>query len=111
MVAALARPKLWPFGRPAPRLAAILLEPLQGEGGIRPGEEEFFKVARELCDQVGRGRGWGRPGALTGAGGGEVQWNGWAAATTHVFLCFRASCRNRPVSPRSTIPSSRLPTG
>lgn len=34
-------------------LAAIMLEPLQGEGGIRPGTTEFFRRARELCDEHG----------------------------------------------------------
>jgi len=32
-------------------LAAIMLEPLQGEGGIIPGNIEFFVRARELCDE------------------------------------------------------------
>ena len=32
-------------------VAAIMLEPLQGEGGIIPGKPEFFKKARELCDE------------------------------------------------------------
>lgn len=32
-------------------LAAIMLEPLQGEGGIIPGNVEFFAKARELCDE------------------------------------------------------------
>lgn len=31
-------------------LAAIMLEPLQGEGGIRPGDVNFFKQVREICD-------------------------------------------------------------
>ena len=35
-----------------PRLAAILLEPLQGEGGVRPGTKEFFEAARAACDQT-----------------------------------------------------------
>jgi len=35
------------------QLAAILFEPLQGEGGIRPGEVEFFQMARGLCDETG----------------------------------------------------------
>jgi acetylornithine aminotransferase len=33
------------------RLAAIMLEPLQGEGGVRPGDREYFQRVRELCDQ------------------------------------------------------------
>jgi acetylornithine/N-succinyldiaminopimelate aminotransferase len=32
-------------------LAAIMMEALQGEGGIIPGNPEFFKVARQLCDE------------------------------------------------------------
>mmetsp|Transcript_5701 Transcript_5701/g.10801 ORF Transcript_5701/g.10801 Transcript_5701/m.10801 type:complete len:257 (+) Transcript_5701:1293-2063(+) len=34
-------------------LAAILLEPLQGEGGIIPGQKDFFAAARQLCDDCG----------------------------------------------------------
>lgn len=34
-------------------LAAIMLEALQGEGGIIPGNPEYFKKARELCDKHG----------------------------------------------------------
>ncbi|WP_254945419.1 aspartate aminotransferase family protein [Cyanobium sp. AMD-g] len=76
-----------------PRVAAVLLEPLQGEGGVNPGDPAFFQRVRELCDAhqillifdevqigVGRsGRWWGyeqlgvEPDALTmakGLGGG-----------------------------------------
>jgi acetylornithine aminotransferase len=76
-----------------PRVAAVMLEPLQGEGGVNPGDPAFFRRVRELCDeknillifdevQVGVGRTgclWGyqklgvEPDALTlakGLGGG-----------------------------------------
>jgi acetylornithine aminotransferase len=76
-----------------PRVAAVLLEPLQGEGGVHPGEGAFFQRVRQLCDErgillifdevqvgVGRsGRLWGyeqlgvEPDAITlakGLGGG-----------------------------------------
>lgn len=76
-----------------PRVAAVLLEPLQGEGGVNPGDPAFFQRVRQLCDQrrillildevqvgVGRsGRWWGyeqlgiEPDAFTlakGLGGG-----------------------------------------
>jgi acetylornithine aminotransferase len=76
-----------------PRVAAVMLEPLQGEGGVNPGNQSFFRRVRELCDQdnillifdevqvgVGRtGRLWGyqklgvEPDAFTlakGLGGG-----------------------------------------
>jgi len=32
-------------------VAAIMMEPLQGEGGIIPGKPEYFQKARELCDE------------------------------------------------------------
>lgn len=34
-------------------VAAILLEALQGEGGVRPGDLDYFRQVRELCDQNG----------------------------------------------------------
>jgi acetylornithine/N-succinyldiaminopimelate aminotransferase len=34
-------------------LAAIMMESLQGEGGIKPGEEAFFKGIRKICDATG----------------------------------------------------------
>ncbi|PSF35286.1 aspartate aminotransferase family protein [Aphanothece hegewaldii CCALA 016] len=33
------------------RVAAIMLEPLQGEGGVRPGDVEYFHRLRQICDQ------------------------------------------------------------
>lgn len=33
------------------RVAAIMLEPLQGEGGVRPGELEYFLKIRKICDE------------------------------------------------------------
>jgi len=76
-----------------PRVAAVLLEPIQGEGGVHPGNRSFFRRVRELCDihhillifdevQIGIGRSgqlWGyqqlgvEPDAITlakGLGGG-----------------------------------------
>ena len=34
-------------------LAAIMMEALQGEGGIKPGNPEFFARIREICDETG----------------------------------------------------------
>ena len=34
-------------------LAAIMMEALQGEGGIKPGDVAFFKGIREICDRTG----------------------------------------------------------
>ena len=33
--------------------AAVIIEPLQGEGGVRPVEAEFLAFLRELCDERG----------------------------------------------------------
>jgi len=75
-------------------ISGIIIEPIQGEGGVIPGEMEFFKELRELCDKndtllildevqsgVGRtGKMWGyenlgiEPDAFTlakGLGGGH----------------------------------------
>ncbi|WP_446341335.1 acetylornithine/succinylornithine family transaminase [Coleofasciculus chthonoplastes] len=35
------------------RVAAVMLEPLQGEGGVRPGELEYFLRLRKICDETG----------------------------------------------------------
>ncbi|MCP3955182.1 MAG: aminotransferase class III-fold pyridoxal phosphate-dependent enzyme, partial [Desulfobacterales bacterium] len=33
------------------KTCAIMMEPIQGESGVRPAQPEFVKRARELCDQ------------------------------------------------------------
>ena len=35
------------------QVAAILLEPLQGEGGVRPGDRAYFQRVREICTEKG----------------------------------------------------------
>lgn len=78
-----------------PRVAAVLIEPLQGEGGVNPGDVAMFQAIRQHCDernillifdevQVGMGRTgrlWGyetlgvEPDAFTlakGLGGGHA---------------------------------------
>ena len=78
-----------------PTVAAVLIEPLQGEGGVNPGDRTFFQTIRERCSernillildevQVGMGRSgrlWGyqqlsiEPDAFTlakGLGGGHA---------------------------------------
>lgn len=35
------------------RVAAIMLEALQGEGGVRPGDADYFQELRSLCDSKG----------------------------------------------------------
>ena len=37
----------------APDVAAILLEPVQGEGGVNPASVEYFQGVRRLCDERG----------------------------------------------------------
>lgn len=36
-----------------PSVAAVLLEPVQGEGGIQVASEEYFRGVRRLCDERG----------------------------------------------------------
>ncbi|MER3433469.1 MAG: aspartate aminotransferase family protein [Leptolyngbya sp. ERB_1_1] len=36
-----------------PQVAAIMLEGLQGEGGVRPGDLTYFQTVRQLCDEKG----------------------------------------------------------
>ena len=78
-----------------PKVAAVLIEPLQGEGGVNPGDRAFFQAVRRRCSernillildevQVGMGRSgrlWGHeqlgiaPDAFTlakGLGGGHA---------------------------------------
>ena len=35
------------------RVAAVMVEPLQGEGGVRPGELDYFLRLRKVCDETG----------------------------------------------------------
>ncbi|MDO8439191.1 MAG: acetylornithine/succinyldiaminopimelate transaminase, partial [Telluria sp.] len=34
-------------------VCAVIVEPIQGEGGVIPGDPEYLKVLRELCDKTG----------------------------------------------------------
>jgi acetylornithine/N-succinyldiaminopimelate aminotransferase len=34
-----------------PQTAALLIEPIQGEGGLRPAEPQFLRALREICDE------------------------------------------------------------
>ena len=36
-----------------PQTAALIIEPLQGEGGVRTVEPEFLRALRKLCDETG----------------------------------------------------------
>lgn len=52
-------------------VAAVIVEPIQGEGGVIPGDPAYLKALRELCDQTGAllvfdevQSGVGRTGAL-----------------------------------------------
>ncbi|HEX9548772.1 MAG TPA: aminotransferase class III-fold pyridoxal phosphate-dependent enzyme, partial [Acidimicrobiales bacterium] len=36
-----------------PTVAAVLLEPVQGEGGVNPASAAYFKGVRQLCDERG----------------------------------------------------------
>jgi predicted acetylornithine/succinylornithine family transaminase len=36
-----------------PSVAAVLLEPVQGEGGVNPASDDYFQGVRRLCDERG----------------------------------------------------------
>lgn len=36
-----------------PQVAAIMLEALQGEGGVNPGDRAYFQRIRQICDEKG----------------------------------------------------------
>lgn len=36
-----------------PSVAAVLLEPVQGEGGVNPATAEYFQAVRRICDERG----------------------------------------------------------
>ena len=37
----------------SPQVAAIMLEALQGEGGVCPGDQAYFQRVRQLCNEKG----------------------------------------------------------
>ncbi len=39
--------------REGPQVAAIMMEALQGEGGVNPGDRAYFQRIREICDETG----------------------------------------------------------
>ncbi|PRQ01344.1 aspartate aminotransferase family protein [Enhygromyxa salina] len=41
------------FAELGPRIAAVFIEPIQGEGGVWPATKQFLLGARELCDRHG----------------------------------------------------------
>ncbi len=41
------------LNHPTRQVAAIMLEGLQGEGGVRPGDRPYFQRVRQLCDEQG----------------------------------------------------------
>jgi len=53
------------------KTAAVILEVVQGEGGVRPGDPAFLKLTQEICRQKGAllildeiQTGWGRTGKM-----------------------------------------------
>ena len=36
-----------------PDICAVILEPIQGEGGVRPPDKDYLRQVRDLCDETG----------------------------------------------------------
>ena len=47
------RPRRARSARSIPRSSAVLLEPVQGEGGVNPATAEYFAAVRRICDERG----------------------------------------------------------
>lgn len=77
-------------------LAAILIEPLQGEGGVKLADNAFFKYVRQVCDENGAlfiadevQTGMGRTGKLWGYQNlGGVEPDAFTSAKVCIFCLF-----------------------
>ncbi len=68
-------------------IAGILIEPIQGEGGVIPGNKKFFKQLRKICDQKNSllifdevQSGVGRTGKMWGYENLEIEPDGFTLA-------------------------------
>ena len=68
-------------------IAGILIEPIQGEGGVIPGDKKFFQQLREICDQKNSllifdevQSGVGRTGKMWGYENLEIEPDGFTLA-------------------------------
>ena len=85
-------------GDAEPRVAAVLLEALRGEGGIRPSDAAYLQALRQLCTE----RGWllmidevqsgiGRSGKWF-----AHQWAGIRPDVMTLARAWRAACPSAP---------------
>jgi acetylornithine aminotransferase len=84
------------------------MEPLQGEGGIKPGAKEFFAEIRKLCDQTGAlmmvdevQTGIGRTGKLWGYQNLDIEPDVITSAKVRYFLFLVQNARAH-LQPSST---------
>jgi len=81
-----------------PETAAIIVEPVQGEGGVRAPSSDYLKGLRAICDEYGLllifdevQCGMGRTGKLF-----AHQWTGVAPDIMAVAKALGTACRSAP---------------
>ena len=83
-----------------PETAAILIEPIQGEGGVRTPAVHFLKSLRQMCDAVNI---W-KSGSKVQLAAGLLNWRNRCRLEGQAFLTqLRAESQSRPVQLQLTL--------
>ena len=94
-----------------PATAGIIVEPIQGEGGVRPADMQFLRDLRAACDEYGLMLGMDEVQSGMGRTG-KLFAHEWAGIAPDVMSAARASAaasRSAPCWPRTNSPSTLSP--